>query len=123
MTGIPQSASALGLLPAHINPGYLAPLLYLSCSLQEISCCHNAVCTAVMSYTCVWAAGRALLHCNSAYCHGTVALHALLAVLEASVHGAQIPYCVSLAWSADGATLYSGYTDGIVRVWGVGGRA
>jgi guanine nucleotide-binding protein subunit beta-2-like 1 protein len=33
-----------------------------------------------------------------------------------------VPYCVSLAWSADGATLYSGYTDGIVRVWGVGGR-
>ena len=28
-------------------------------------------------------------------------------------------YCVSLAWSADGATLYSGYTDGAVRVWAV----
>jgi len=29
------------------------------------------------------------------------------------------PYCVSLAWSADGATLYAGYTDGAVRVWSV----
>ena len=29
-------------------------------------------------------------------------------------------YCVSLAWSADGATLYSGYTDGQIRVWTVG---
>jgi guanine nucleotide-binding protein subunit beta-2-like 1 protein len=32
---------------------------------------------------------------------------------------AQVPYCVSLAWSADGSTLYSGYTDGQIRVWGV----
>ena len=32
---------------------------------------------------------------------------------------AQTPYCVSVAWSADGSTLYSGYTDGIIRVWGV----
>merc|ERR1711966_8217 len=33
---------------------------------------------------------------------------------------AQVPYCVPLAWSADGATLYSGYTDGQIRVWTVG---
>lgn len=32
---------------------------------------------------------------------------------------AQTPHCVSLAWSADGATLYTGYTDGKIRVWGV----
>jgi len=32
----------------------------------------------------------------------------------------QPPYCVSLQWSADGSTLFSGYTDGIIRVWGVG---
>ena len=32
---------------------------------------------------------------------------------------AQIPFCVSLAWSADGGTLYSGYTDGRIHVWGV----
>lgn len=29
-------------------------------------------------------------------------------------------YCVSVAWSADGATLYGGYTDGMIRVWGIG---
>jgi len=33
---------------------------------------------------------------------------------------AQIPYCISLQWSADGSTLYTGYTDGIIRVWTVG---
>ncbi|KAL2634786.1 hypothetical protein R1flu_006265 [Riccia fluitans] len=33
---------------------------------------------------------------------------------------AQTPYCTSLNWSADGSTLYSGYTDGHIRVWGVG---
>jgi len=33
---------------------------------------------------------------------------------------AQVPYCVCLAWSADGSTLYSGYTDGVIRVWQVG---
>jgi guanine nucleotide-binding protein subunit beta-2-like 1 protein len=32
---------------------------------------------------------------------------------------AQVPFCVSLAWSADGQTLYSGYTDGKIRVWTV----
>jgi len=30
------------------------------------------------------------------------------------------PYCVSLCWSADGSTLFSGYTDNIIRVWTVG---
>ncbi|KAG0020813.1 cross-pathway control WD-repeat protein cpc2 [Podila clonocystis] len=30
------------------------------------------------------------------------------------------PYAVSLAWSADGQTLFAGYTDNDVRVWTVG---
>jgi guanine nucleotide-binding protein subunit beta-2-like 1 protein len=29
-------------------------------------------------------------------------------------------YCVSVNWSADGSTLFGGYTDGTIRVWGVG---
>lgn len=29
------------------------------------------------------------------------------------------PYCTSLAWSHDGNTLFSGYTDNKVRVWNV----
>jgi len=29
------------------------------------------------------------------------------------------PECISLAWSHDGSTLYSGYTDNTIRVWGV----
>lgn len=29
------------------------------------------------------------------------------------------PECISLAWSADGSTLFSGYTDNTIRVWGV----
>lgn len=28
-------------------------------------------------------------------------------------------YCTSIAWSGDGSTLYSGYTDKTVRVWSV----
>eukprot|EP01026_Neomeris_dumetosa_P059565 TRINITY_DN5565_c0_g1_i1.p1 TRINITY_DN5565_c0_g1~~TRINITY_DN5565_c0_g1_i1.p1 ORF type:complete len:319 (-),score=40.56 TRINITY_DN5565_c0_g1_i1:177-1133(-) len=31
-----------------------------------------------------------------------------------------VPYCVCLAWSADGNVLYGGYTDGIIRVYEVG---
>ncbi|CAO3670161.1 unnamed protein product [Umbelopsis ramanniana] len=31
----------------------------------------------------------------------------------------QDPQCVSLAWSADGTTLFGGYTDGLIRVWQV----
>jgi guanine nucleotide-binding protein subunit beta-2-like 1 protein len=29
------------------------------------------------------------------------------------------PACISLAWSADGNTLFSGYTDNIIRVWSI----
>ena len=32
----------------------------------------------------------------------------------------QVIYCTSLNWSADGSTLFSGYTDGVIRVWGLG---
>lgn len=35
----------------------------------------------------------------------------------------QEPQCVSLAWSADGQTLFSGYTDNKIRAWGVMSRA
>jgi len=31
--------------------------------------------------------------------------------------------CTSLAWSADGQTLFAGYTDNIIRVWSVMSRA
>jgi len=29
------------------------------------------------------------------------------------------PACLSLAWSADGSTLYAGYSDNVIRVWEV----
>jgi len=29
------------------------------------------------------------------------------------------PACLSLAWSADGSTLFAGYTDNVIRVWEV----
>jgi guanine nucleotide-binding protein subunit beta-2-like 1 protein len=29
------------------------------------------------------------------------------------------PECVSIAWSADGQTLFGGFTDNLVRVWTV----
>lgn len=32
----------------------------------------------------------------------------------------QVIYCTSLSWSADGSTLFSGYNDGVIRVWGTG---
>jgi guanine nucleotide-binding protein subunit beta-2-like 1 protein len=32
---------------------------------------------------------------------------------------AQPPQCISLAWSADGQTLFAGYTDNYIRVWQV----
>jgi len=28
------------------------------------------------------------------------------------------PECISLAWSSDGKTLFAGYTDNMIRVWG-----
>jgi len=41
-----------------------------------------------------------------------------LPVTSAGKHS-QVPYCTSLAWSADGTDLYSGYTDNTVRVYSV----
>jgi guanine nucleotide-binding protein subunit beta-2-like 1 protein len=35
---------------------------------------------------------------------------------------ALVPFPTCLAWSADGTTLLSGYTDGMVRIWGVSSR-
>lgn len=32
---------------------------------------------------------------------------------------AKSPDCISLAWSADGQTLFAGYTDNLIRVWQV----
>lgn len=32
---------------------------------------------------------------------------------------AQVPYCTSLSWSADGSDLFAGYTDSTVRVYSV----
>ena len=29
------------------------------------------------------------------------------------------PQCTSLAWSADGQTLFAGYSDNLIRVWQV----
>jgi guanine nucleotide-binding protein subunit beta-2-like 1 protein len=30
---------------------------------------------------------------------------------------ARAPHCTSLAWSADGSTLFAGYTDKVIRVY------
>lgn len=39
------------------------------------------------------------------------------------VKSGKIPTCLSLAWSADGSTLFSGYSDGKIRVWEVTQRS
>jgi len=33
-------------------------------------------------------------------------------------YASQVIGCLSLAWSADGSTLFAGYTDNLIRVWG-----
>ncbi|XP_074575555.1 small ribosomal subunit protein RACK1-like [Curcuma longa] len=38
---------------------------------------------------------------------------------EATATKNQMLYCTSLTWSADGSTLFTGYTDGAIRVWEV----
>jgi len=37
----------------------------------------------------------------------------------AAAKKSQEPACISLAWSADGQYLFSGYTDNVIRVWQV----
>jgi len=39
--------------------------------------------------------------------------------LRADPVGSKVPKCISLAWSSDGATLFAGYTDNLIRVWQV----
>lgn len=36
---------------------------------------------------------------------------------------AELPQCISMAWSADGQTLFAGYTDNLIRVWQVSNGA
>jgi len=36
---------------------------------------------------------------------------------DATVTAQRLPACVSLAWSADSATLYAGFNDNSIRVW------
>ncbi|CDK29593.1 unnamed protein product [Kuraishia capsulata CBS 1993] len=36
-----------------------------------------------------------------------------------SAAGGKEPECISVAWSADGQSLFSGYTDNLIRVWQV----
>jgi WD40 repeat protein len=33
----------------------------------------------------------------------------------------QMLYCTCLSWSADGSTLYAGYTDGTIRIYKISG--
>lgn len=39
--------------------------------------------------------------------------------LTPQTDGNKVPACTCLAWSADGSTLYSGYTDNTIRAWSV----
>ena len=41
--------------------------------------------------------------------------------LQPSGKRAQLPYCASLCWSADGSTLFAGFTDNVIRVYHVVG--
>ncbi|ODQ82813.1 hypothetical protein BABINDRAFT_159315 [Babjeviella inositovora NRRL Y-12698] len=43
----------------------------------------------------------------------------LMDELKPEVLGAKQPEAISLAWSADGQTLFAGYTDNVIRVWQV----
>lgn len=43
----------------------------------------------------------------------------VIAELSPETEKKVLPRCMSIAWSADGSTLYSGYTDNIIRVWGL----
>lgn len=40
-------------------------------------------------------------------------------VISAQATKANPPECISMAWSADGQTLFAGYTDNTIRVWQV----
>lgn len=35
------------------------------------------------------------------------------------VDSKKTPQCISMSWSADGSTLFAGYTDNVIRVWQV----
>ena len=40
-------------------------------------------------------------------------------VTGGSTRAAGPPQCLSMAWSADGQTLFAGYSDNLIRVWQV----
>ncbi|KAH8608862.1 WD domain [Trypanosoma vivax] len=43
--------------------------------------------------------------------------------LTPEAHGSKPPQCQSIAWSADGSTLYSGHADNVIRIWTVSLKA
>ncbi|CAN6628914.1 small ribosomal subunit protein RACK1 [Trichomonascus vanleenenianus] len=43
----------------------------------------------------------------------------LLDELKPETAGEKVPQVISLAWSADGQSLFAGYTDNVIRVWQV----
>jgi guanine nucleotide-binding protein subunit beta-2-like 1 protein len=50
---------------------------------------------------------------------GKVVVDELKPEVLSAVSKAEPPQCISLAWSADGQTLFAGYTDNVIRVWQV----
>jgi len=40
-------------------------------------------------------------------------------IISTTVSKGKQPQCISMAWSADGQTLFAGYTDNAIRVWQV----
>merc|ERR1712200_341898 len=48
---------------------------------------------------------------------GKVIVDELKPDVVASGQGREPPQCLSLAWSADGQTLFAGYSDKLIRVW------
>merc|ERR1719347_2256855 len=56
---------------------------------------------------------------GSSSCTEPVAVGELRPEVSGGSARADPPQCLSLAWSADGQTLFAGYSDNLIRVWQV----
>merc|ERR1712146_242070 len=93
-------------------------------SLSDFKCMHTLrghtgyVSTVTVSPNRYWlcAATEKMIHIWDLETKSTIAE---LTAPQAEGDKSKAPECLTVAWSADGSTLFAGFTDGAVRAWTV----
>ena len=90
--------------------------MLLSSALTAIGCVQPLDPPSRYGYVTRWCGGV----CNAGMiCRADLEGKTVVDEIRAEVPGGASVECMSLAWSADGQTLFAGYTDNLIRVYDV----